>query len=198
MTELNNRQELQDRLNLIESMIAEGRQTTETWGWTFVLWGVAYYVAIAWATWGHSNYAWPVTMIVAGIVTGLVDYRINGGDPETTLGRAIGGVWIGAGLALFVLCLSIALSGRAEQHVFVAVVMAMLGAANATSSIILRWKTQFACAIVWLAGSVISCFGTITQSSITFLAAIFLCQIVFGVYLMVSDARERKAGALHA
>ena len=42
-------QELKDRLSLIESMIAEGRRTTESWGWTFVFWGVAYYVAIAWA-----------------------------------------------------------------------------------------------------------------------------------------------------
>ena len=34
-------QELKDRLSLIESMIAEGRRHTESWGWTFVLWGVA-------------------------------------------------------------------------------------------------------------------------------------------------------------
>ena len=39
--------DLKDRLRLIESMIAEGRRTTENWGWTFVLWGVAYYIAIA-------------------------------------------------------------------------------------------------------------------------------------------------------
>ena len=62
------RQELSDRLSLIESMIAEGRRTTESWGWTFVLWGVAYYVAILWATLGHSNWAWPVTMSAACVV----------------------------------------------------------------------------------------------------------------------------------
>ena len=32
MTENYERQELQDRLNLIESMIAEGRRKTERWG----------------------------------------------------------------------------------------------------------------------------------------------------------------------
>ena len=42
--------ELKDRLSLIETMIAEGRRTTSSWGWTFVFWGVAYYVAIAWTT----------------------------------------------------------------------------------------------------------------------------------------------------
>ena len=41
-------QDLKDRLSLIESMIAEGRRTTESWGWTFLLWGVAYYIAIGW------------------------------------------------------------------------------------------------------------------------------------------------------
>ena len=54
MAENFERQELNDRLSLIESMIAEGRRTTESWGWTFVLWGVAYYIAIAWATVGRS------------------------------------------------------------------------------------------------------------------------------------------------
>ena len=34
-------QDLNDRLTLIETMIAEGRRSTESWGWTFVLWGVA-------------------------------------------------------------------------------------------------------------------------------------------------------------
>ena len=42
-------QEVKDRLTLIESMIAEGRRDTESWGWTFVLWGVAFYVAMAWS-----------------------------------------------------------------------------------------------------------------------------------------------------
>ena len=30
-------QDLEERLSLIESMIAEGRRNTESWGWTFVL-----------------------------------------------------------------------------------------------------------------------------------------------------------------
>ena len=46
--------DLAERVRLIENMMAEGRRKTESWGWTFVLWGVAYYVATAWATWGRS------------------------------------------------------------------------------------------------------------------------------------------------
>ena len=202
MTAFEQEQELKDRLSLIETMIAEGRRTTESWGWTFVLWGVAYYVAIAWSTLGHSYYAWPVTMISTALLTALVASRRGNREPETTIGRSIGAIWIGLGISLFVLCLSTALSGHAEQHVFVAMVEAMLGAANATSGIILKWKAQFGCAIVWWAATVVSLFGSIDQSSISFLAAIFLCQIVFGIYIAVSEARgsqfkARKQGGSH-
>ncbi len=34
-------QDLNARLKLIEDMIAEGRRSTQSWGWTFVLWGFA-------------------------------------------------------------------------------------------------------------------------------------------------------------
>jgi hypothetical protein len=45
---------------------------------------------------------------------------------------------------------------------------------------------------------VISLFSNVTQSSLVFLLAIFLCQIVFGVYGMVAEARSRRQGAIHA
>jgi hypothetical protein len=202
MAESTDRQELNDRLSLIETMIAEGRQTTESWGWTFVLWGVAYYVAIAWSTWGHSNLAWPVTMISTALLTALVASRRGSRGPETTIGRSIGAIWIGVGISLFILCLSTALSGHAEQHVFLAMVEVMLGAANAISGIILKWKMQVASAIVWWMAAIVSLFGTIDQSSISFLVAIFLCQIVFGTYMVISEARDpqfkaRKQGGSH-
>jgi hypothetical protein len=195
-------QELKDRLSLIETMIAEGRQTTESWGWTFVLWGVAYYVAIAWAYWGNAALAWPVTMITAGLITGLIAMRRSSGRPGTSLGRSMWAVWVSLGVSLFLFGICSGLSGHADQHVVIAVIATMLGMANATSSLTLRWKPQFACAVVWWIAAVVSLFGTINQSSIGFLVAIFLCQIVFGSYMMISEARERrtnesKSGALH-
>ena len=39
-----------------------------------------------------------------------------------------------------------------ETQVFVADCRRMLGTANATSGMILRWKPQIACAVVWMAG----------------------------------------------
>ena len=192
--------EVRDRLKLIESMMAEGRHTTESWGWTFVLWGVAYLVATAWASLGSgSKLAWPVTMIAAGITMAVAISRKKRGHPETTLGRAIGAVWSAMGIALFVLLMSLAWSGRYDTHVFVAIIGAMLSVANIASSFILKWKMQFACAIVWLASAVVACFGTEAQTGIAFLAATFFCQIVFGIYAMICEARRnRQGGAVHA
>jgi len=54
-------QELKDRLSLIESMIAEGRRNTESWGWTFVLWGV-FTISPSPGRVGSQRVAWPVTI----------------------------------------------------------------------------------------------------------------------------------------
>jgi hypothetical protein len=192
--------ELKDRLNLIESMIAEGRRNTERWGWAFVLWGVVYYLAIAWSASGHSVWAWPVTMLIAVIVTVVVASLQVGNHPGTTLGRAIGSIWIALGISMFLLFLALGLSGRlSDQHLFVAVISAILGMANGASALILRWKVQFACAVVWWVTAVMTCFGSNAQSLIVFLVAIFLCQIVFGVYGVIGEAQERKRrGPIHA
>ena len=191
-------QELKDRLSLIESMIAEGRRTTESWGWTFVLWGVAYYVAIAGSIWGQSVWAWPVTMVAAVIVTVVVASLKAGNHPETTLGRAISSIWVTLGISMFLLFMALGLSGRlTDQHLFISVASAILGMANGASGLLLRWKIQFACAIVWWAAAVASCFGTEAQSMIVFLVAIFLCQIVFGIYGMIAEAQGRKPRQTH-
>ena len=193
-------QELKERLGLIESMIAEGRRHTESWGWTFVLWGVVYYFAIAWSAWGHSAWAWPVTILIGVIVTGVVASLAAGNHPGTTLGRAIGSIWIALGISMFLLFLALGLSGRlTDQHLFAAVISAILGMANGASALILRWRVQLACAGVWWAAAVATCFGSVAQSTIVFLVAIFLCQIVFGIYGVIAEAQQRKRrGSIHA
>ena len=83
-------------------------------------------------------------------------------------------------------------SDRFNQHIFVAIVAAMLGVANGASGMIIRWKAQIASAFVWWAATVAACFGSDDQCTVVFLVAIFLCQIVFGVYAMNCEARLRK------
>jgi hypothetical protein len=203
MTDNSERQELNDRLSLIESMIAQGRRTTESWGWMFVLWGVAYYIAIFWTALGHSYLAWPVTMTCACVLCGVLISIRKRSRPNTTIGRALGSIWAGVGISMFLLFFSLGVSGRIDQHIMMACIGAMLGTANAASSMILKWKMQFACALVWWGLTVYACFGGGNALTITFLAAIFFCQIVFGVYAMMREARRRRLedgnpGAVHA
>jgi peptidoglycan/LPS O-acetylase OafA/YrhL len=197
MSESLNPSELTDRLELIQTMIAAGRRKTESWGWTFLLWGVAYYVAIGWSALAPAalygpTLAWPVTMIVAGILTGMVARRMTKDRAETTLGRAIGSIWRGIGICLFVVLFTMSLSHRFEEHALVVVACSLLSAANASSGILLRWRAQFACAVVWWATAIVACFGNDTQVSIAFLIAIFLCQIAFGIYAMLRDSKARQ------
>jgi hypothetical protein len=198
MTANTEEQELKDRLSLIENMIAEGRKSTGSWGWVFVLWGVAYYLAMAWDTWGKSQLSWPVTMIGAAVLTCFLASRQTHGHPETTIGRAISAVWTAMGISMFVLLLALGIQGLLERQVFMGIVAAMLGTANATSSMILKWKVQFACTLIWWITCVVCVIGTGTQSTIALLVAIFLCQIVFGIYMMITEARRRRQVAVHA
>jgi len=130
------------------------------------------------------------------MLSGGVDRRTDvgaGGEEEILSGgRAISSIWISMGISMFILLLSLGLSGRTDQQLFVAVIAAMLGTTNAASGMILKWKQQFACGVVWWLAAIVSCFGSVAQSVIAFLIAIFVCQILFGVYGMVLEARMRK------
>jgi hypothetical protein len=193
MSDAYTEQDLKDRLTLIEAMIAEGRRTTESWGWVFILWGVAFYVALGWSAWRYGNWAWPVTMTLALLVTFVVASWKADHQPHTNLGRAIGSLWAALGVSMFLLFASLGVSGRlSDPHVFIAIVSAIMGLANGASAMILRWNIQFGCAVVWWIAAVASCFGSDLRSLIVFCVAIFLCQILFGFYALISDARLRR------
>ena len=207
MNEEMSSQDLRERLALIESMIAEGRRRTESWGWVFLLWGMAYGIAIAWAGSGHGlsvwgsghSLAWPVTMVAAFAMTLIIGFSRGKGQPSTTMGRAILSVWLSVGISMLLLFPALAISGRLDEHGFVALVSAMLGAANGASGVIIRWKIQMACAVVWWITSAAACFGSLEQLTVVFLVAILLCQIVFGIYVMILESRRRRArGVVHA
>jgi hypothetical protein len=199
MNEETSREDLKERVALIECMISEGRRSTESWGWTFLLWGVAYYVAIGWAAmgqrlavWGGHMLAWPVTMIAAVVVTMVIGFRKDKGHPGTTVGRAIVSIWISVGISMLLLFPALVVSGRIDEHGFVAIIAAVLAIANGASGMILKWKMQVACAVVWWATSVAACFGSQDQLIAVFLAALFLCQILFGAYAMILESRRRR------
>lgn len=189
----NNNLELTDRLELIESMIAEGRRQGESWGWTFVLWGVAYYTAFFWETWGRFHYAWPIVMIAAAILTVAGFTRKKRMGPRTTLGRAIGSIWMATGASMFILFDALGFSGHmTDPRVFFAGASAILGLANAACGLTLKWKEELACALVWWATAVVASVASVHAAADAFLAAIFLCQILFGLYVMILESRRRR------
>ncbi|MGD0800503.1 MAG: hypothetical protein ABR906_04230 [Terracidiphilus sp.] len=199
MTINNEELELKNRLSLIEAMIAEGRRTTESWGKIFVVWGLAFFVAFAWFAVGHSSWAWPITMIATYALTRVINARWRAGQPRTSMGRSIGSIWKAMAISMFILFPAIGISGKTvDPSILTAVVATMLGISTAASSIILKWKLQFGCALIWWAVAVVSCFGTISQSMIAFLIANFFCHIVFGVYGFICDARRKRQEAIHA
>ncbi len=193
--------ELKERLNLIETMIAEGRRTTGRWAWSFVFWGVAYYVAIAWTAIFHWPWAWLLTMLAALLLSWAIhtkQKKPQGRKPATTISRAILSIWATMGVSLSLLLPALGFSGRFNQHIFVAILAAMLAMANGAAGLITRWKPQFATAVVWWLAMVAACFGSDDQCTAVFVVAIFFCQIVFGVYAMVYEARLRKQETNHA
>lgn len=193
-------QDLKDRLNMIESMIAEGRRTTRSWGWRHVLWGIAFYVAIGWSFLGHSPWAWPITMLAAVIVTVIVGSTATGRSVETSMGRALGSIWLASSISIFVVLFALGFSGRLNDvHVFIAVLAGMLGLPNAATGLILRWRLQMGCAVVWWAAAVAACVVSANQAVVIFVIAVFIGMIAFGAYGMVHDSGAKpRRGEAHA
>jgi len=199
-------QEVRERLQLIESMIAEGRRQTERWGWTFLLWGIAFYVAMAWSwrggvvsLWRSAAWAWPVTMVVACVLTVVIARWKGRAESITTAAVATGAIWICAGTSMLLVFPALGFTGRLDPHSFVALVGAILAIANGASGMIYKWRAQIACAVIWWATAVLACFGSAARATAVFLVAIFFCQILFGIYAMLLESRRgSRAGVARA
>jgi hypothetical protein len=146
----------------------------------------------------RSGLAWPVTMFSAVIVTLAIGLRKSKPRSASSLVRSVVSIWLAVGIAMLLIFPAFGFTGRLEEHSFVALVAAMLGVANGASGMILRWKAQIACAIVWWISSVAACFGSVAQLTAVFLVAIFVCQIVFGIYAMVLESRRHRREIVHA
>src|ERR1700745_2011359 len=96
-----NERELGERIALIERMMQSGRRSTEYWGWNFLLWGVAYLVAVAWSNFlphaGGSGLAWLVTMIFASLLTVMIARRRGRQQPQTDKSRSLTAIWTAVG-----------------------------------------------------------------------------------------------------
>jgi len=191
--------ELISRLDLIETMMKEGRCVIEYWGWSQVLWGTAYLIAIGWS---HSAVrpvlAWPVTTVAAAIVTAIVANRKRRANPLTTTTRALRGVWIAVGTALFLFCFSVGLGGHYESHSYMAAVEVLLGVAYFSCAMVLRWRAQFAAAIIWWTAAVATCFAPDAWVTPIFVIATIFGMVGLGLYLMYSEHRDKQRIVSHA
>jgi hypothetical protein len=193
-----NEGELRERVALIESMMREGRRSTESWGWNFLLWGVAYLVAIAWSSFvphgGGPLLAWPVTMIFAVLLTIAIARRRTRNRPRTEKSRALQAVWSAMGFGIFVFAFPVAFSGHWQAQSFMAAIEVMLGIAHVASGMFLRWTMQTVVGVLWWAAAVASCFVDGNGVAYLFLAATLVCNIGFGIYLMIRESRDGARG----
>ncbi|MGC1872002.1 MAG: hypothetical protein WA700_13690 [Acidobacteriaceae bacterium] len=199
MTEQETQEELLTRFELVEMMVKEGRRSTEYWGWTFVLWGAAYLIAIGWTYWSHRpEIAWPVTMIAATVVTIVVSTRKKTSKPHTPISRAIVGIWTAVGAALFIFCFAAGISGHAETHSYIAAIEILIGVANCAVSMTLRWRIQFLIALVWWISAVVTCFVALQWITPILVFDTVIGFLGFGLYLMYRERRDRRLRVQHA
>jgi hypothetical protein len=194
-----NEGELAERIALIESMMREGRKTTEEWGWNFLLWGIAYFVAVAWSSYlphgGGPLLAWPITMIFAVLLTVGIARRRTQNKPRTEKSRALQAIWRAMGFGIFVFAFPVAFSGHYQAQSFIAAIEVMLGIAHVASGSFLRWTAQIVVGVLWWAAAIASCFVEGNGVGYIFLAATFVCNIGFGIYLMIRESRDKaRAG----
>jgi hypothetical protein len=198
-----NEREIGERIALIESMMRSGRKSTEYWGWNFLLWGIAYLVAVAWSSFlpqaGGRMLAWPVTMVFAVLLTIAIARGRMRSKPRTEKSRGIQATWTAVGCGIFVFAFPVAYSGHFQAQAFMAAIEVMLGIAHVGSGILLRWTTQIVVGALWWVAAIASCFVNGNAIAYVFLAATLVCNIGFGIYLMIRESRDKaqaRAGAV--
>jgi hypothetical protein len=197
------RDELVQRVALMETMIAEGRRSTARFGWIFLLWGL---IDLAGVGWGELQpdfrWVWPIT-ISAGFVLQFIILAMRrksghscGGSVR---GRSVAAVWSMMGLTVLLYVVAAIVQHKAGQISYVAAILMFVGMAHAISAMILRWMAQGIVAGVWLAGGVAIFFVPRSYVLSVFIAEMCLGMILFGLYAMwlerQSAATEERTNA---
>ncbi|MGA1981089.1 MAG: hypothetical protein ABSG84_01340 [Acidobacteriaceae bacterium] len=194
------REELVQRVALMETMIAEGRQSTARFGWFFVMWGLVYFAAIGWSFYlPYKYWAWPVCgglAILAGIAVRVRQKRAFGARANLR-SRSIEAVWQGMGAAIILYVVAAIASHHAGNPAYVGAILFFIGLAHAISARILRWSVQGVVAAIWWVGGITVFFVTPDQSVVIFLVASFFGMICFGLYAMWLERRSAAALVQH-
>jgi hypothetical protein len=104
----------------------------------------------------------------------------------------LGMVWMAVGSGIFVFAFPAIYSGHFEAHAFMAAIEVMLGIAHVAAGSMLRWSTQIAVGVLWWVAAIATCFvPTGNDVAFIFLAAVLVCNIGFGTYLMIRESRDK-------
>ena len=190
------RDDLLQRVALMETMIAEGRKSTACFGWIFVMWGLIYFVAMGWVVFlPFKDWAWPVCVSV-GVLVGIVRVRRKRADGtgENQLSRSIEAVWQAMCVAIILYVIAADASGHGNQSAYYAAVLFFVGLAHGISARILRWGAQGLVAFLWWGcGIAMFFFRTRNEVLSIFLVAAFFGMILFGLYAMMLERRRAAA-----
>jgi hypothetical protein len=197
--------ELVQRIELMEAMIAEGRGFTTRNAWIFVLWGLVDLTAWSWQNFAHSHFAaawaWPVCLIGGAILTfiGKALQKKPEGVPNSAACGRVMAVWLMMGFAMAIYVASAMITHFTWQYSYIAALLMMIGMAHAISAVLLRWRVQGVVAAVWWAGGAAIFFlNSNRATSDIMLIEMCLGMIAFGLYAMVLEHRSGCPIAGHA
>jgi hypothetical protein len=194
------RDDLLQRVALMETMIAEGRRSTARYGWIFVMWGLIYFVAMGWVVFlPFKDWAWPVCVTI-GVLVGIFRTRRKhvDGAGKNQRSRSIEAVWQAMCVAIILYVIAAGVSGHGNQSPYYAAVFFFVGLAHGISARILRWGVQGLVAFFWWGcGIALFFFNTRNEVLFIFLAAAFFGMILFGLYAMMLERRRAAALVQH-
>ena len=193
------RDELVQRVALMEAMIAEGRQYTGRNAWIFVLWGLVDLTAWAWQNYVPvfgGRWAWPICL-PAGVVLTLAGKMLQKSDrgySRSGVCSRVMGVWGMMGLAMGIYVASAILTHFSWQYSYIAGLLMMLGMAHAISAMFLRWRMQgWVAAVYWAGGVAIFVCNSWKATNAIMLIEMGVVMVLFGLYAM---GREPKRSGL--
>lgn len=195
------RDDLLQRVALMETMIAEGRRMTARFGWVFVLWGVVNLVGIVLQyTHERSNWVWPVTLGVGIVLQSVGIAMCKRSSPVcgySTQTRSISAVWMMMGCAAMFYFAGAMLSHHTWQVSYLGGMLMIIGLAHAISAMILRWRVQGLVAALWWVGGFATFFVPSSYRLGIFTAEMFFGFLCFGLYAMMLDRKASSPTVSH-
>ncbi len=189
------RDDLIQRLALMETMIAEGRRSTTRCGWIFVLWGLVDIAGIGWEWVRPSYWIWP-TVLATGFAAMFLIRALQKPDPfrcSSMEGRTVSAIWGMMGLATTLYVAAGIYRHLSWQYSYIAAIFMFVGLAHAISAMVLRWRVQGVVAMFWWAGGIAMFFAhRDNEIFIIFPLEMFFGMVLFGLYAMMLDRRDRS------